>query len=333
MPGIDGFEVARQIAARGTLPNVSVMMLSSSGEYALANRSRELFGAYLSKPVKARDLFAVLCDALQRVPQPAAVTHTGGQPAAAVTRLKVLVVEDNLVNQRVAVGILTRRGHAVSVAHNGVEAVDAVRETAFDVILMDIQMPQMGGLEATQAIRAFEAGAGRRARIIAVTAHAMKGDRENCLAAGMDDYLPKPIDRQELLEAVELAANDGSEAPAASAATVFDVTDFRRRLDDDEMLMREIVHLFLSTQGERLGQLETAVGSRDAAGIRAAAHALKGAAASLSAGPLAESAAALEVAADGGRLDDRRVERAWNRVAAEAARLTTALETFHARPA
>ena len=115
----------------------------------------------------------------------------------------MLVAEDNIVNQRVAAGLLTKRGHQVTVVSNGREAVAAVQQGPFDLVLMDVQMPEMDGLEATAAIRTWERESGHRIRIVAMTAHAMTGDRDRCLEAGMDGYLSKPIDQQSLFAAVE----------------------------------------------------------------------------------------------------------------------------------
>ena len=116
---------------------------------------------------------------------------------------RILVAEDNVINQRIAQSLLTRRGHAVTVVNTGREALDALQREPFDVVLMDVQMPDMDGFEATAAIREWERESGSRVRIVAMTAHAMVGDRERCLAAGMDGYLPKPIDQRALYDAVE----------------------------------------------------------------------------------------------------------------------------------
>jgi CheY-like chemotaxis protein len=132
-------------------------------------------------------------------PRAAAATPKTAPARAA----RILIAEDNLVNQRVAAALLTRRGHDVTVVNNGREAVEALRAGAFELVLMDVQMPEMDGFEATAAIREWERESGRRVRIVAMTAHAMKGDRERCLAAGMDGYLSKPIDQRSLYAAVE----------------------------------------------------------------------------------------------------------------------------------
>ena len=202
MPDLDGFAVAKEIRGRSELAIATIMMLSSSGQLGDAARCRELgLAAHLTKPVGQADLLRAIRGALG-----AARAMTAGVTAdSPPTRpLRVLLAEDNPVNERVAVGLLTNRGHRVSVAHDGREALDAFDRETFDAILMDIQMPTMGGLEATSAIRALERQrGGGRIRIIALTAHAMKRDRERCLAAGMDAYLSKPIDRKLLFDVIE----------------------------------------------------------------------------------------------------------------------------------
>jgi CheY-like chemotaxis protein len=194
------------------------MMLTSCGQYGDAARCRELqIAAYLTKPINAAELLDAVCHVLQPATAPAATAPATAPPAAAapaapIGRAKVLVVEDNVVNQRVAFGLLTRRGHTVTVANNGLEALAALEREPFDLVLMDVQMPEMGGLEATAAIRQREAGTGAHVRIVAMTAHVMTGDRERCFAAGMDGYLSKPIDPHMLFAVVE-QGSPGTVAP------------------------------------------------------------------------------------------------------------------------
>ena len=200
MPDMDGFEVAAEIAKRPELGGATVMMLSSSGDYGDQARCAELgIAAYLTKPVYAADLLAAIERAIGAKPSaaaPPAATSTAGALAmgAEGRRARILLVEDNVVNQRVASGLLTRRGHHVTVAQDGREALARLDHETFDLVLMDLQMPVMGGLEATAAIRLRERVTGQHVRIVAMTAHAMTSDRERCLAAGMDGYLSKPID-------------------------------------------------------------------------------------------------------------------------------------------
>jgi CheY-like chemotaxis protein len=206
MPDMDGFEVAERIKNRPELAPATIMMLSSVGQRGDAQRCRELgVAAYLTKPVRQ----SVLLDALLAV---LAGPASSPQHATLVTRhsvreserpLRILLAEDNAVNRLLAVRLLEKRGHSVVVAGNGHEALAALERGGFDAVLMDIQMPEMGGFEATAEIRNTERGTGRHLPIIALTAHAMQGDREHCLAAGMDGYLAKPIGAAELYETLE----------------------------------------------------------------------------------------------------------------------------------
>jgi CheY-like chemotaxis protein len=246
--------------------------------------------------------------------------------------VKVLLAEDNVINQRVAVGLLSKRGHEVTVATNGRETVEAIGRDAFDVVLMDVQMPEMGGFEATAAIRALEKTTGSHVRIVAMTAHAMKGDRERCLAAGMDDYLAKPIDPGMLYEAVERAGG-GSAGEAASrhrGDAVFRLDDVLPRLGNDEELLADVIRLFLEDAPRRLKAIEQAVSERNARQIRAEAHALKGSASNLSARGVVEAALALERIGEQGHVDA--ADAAWRRVETEMTRLTDALRRFSDQP-
>jgi CheY-like chemotaxis protein/HPt (histidine-containing phosphotransfer) domain-containing protein len=242
-------------------------------------------------------------------------------------RARVLLVEDNLVNQRVAVGLLTRRGHEVQIANNGIEALAALEVSSFDIVLMDIQMLEMGGIEATQAIRAREAVTGGHTRIVAMTAHAMKGDRERYLAAGMDGYLCKPIDQTALFAAVELqAAPVLTEAGPAALLTAdpVDIEAMYRRLSDDE-LVAEVIEMFLADYPLRMAEIKLAVDARDSERIRMATHTLQGAAGNLAAAPIVERLRALESMARDGPLDPIVTDAAWIEVEAEGRRLTAAL--------
>ena len=202
----DGFDLAAQLKAHAELNIPTIMMLSSVGMRGDARRCRELgISGYLTRPVKQSELR----DAILTILNP------GGPEEAEkslVTRhsireenkkLKILLAEDNMVNQKLAVKVLSKRGYGVTVAGNGKEAVNLFCGDRFDVVLMDVQMPEMDGFEATGRIRAWEEGRGTHVPIIAMTAHAMKGDREKCLAAGMDAYVSKPIRPHQLMEAMD----------------------------------------------------------------------------------------------------------------------------------
>jgi two-component system sensor histidine kinase/response regulator len=210
MPGLDGFAVAEQMYVRPDQARSTIMMIGASGLERDVARCRALgIDAYLPKPVKASDLL----ETMTRLVDGAAAGSSPAKPAPKVvapTRLiRALVAEDNVVNQRVALGLLTRRGHSVTVVGNGREVLDALERDAYDLVLMDVQMPVMDGFEATAAIRARERQTGGHVRIVAMTAHAMNGDRERCITAGMDDYLSKPLDPRILFAIAEDDAQSG----------------------------------------------------------------------------------------------------------------------------
>jgi PAS domain S-box-containing protein len=201
MPEADGFTLARQMQADPALDGPRIMMLSSLDIQSLVPELRES-GHYVVKPVTRANLLAAILNVLG-AGQPQLARWNRIRAAAAVRPLHILLAEDNVVNQKVATTLLQRQGHAVRVAPNGAEALEALTREAFDLILMDLQMPVMNGYDATQAIRAREGDTGRHTPIVALTAHTMKGDRETCLKAGMDDYLGKPIHPVELAAVVE----------------------------------------------------------------------------------------------------------------------------------
>jgi signal transduction histidine kinase/CheY-like chemotaxis protein/HPt (histidine-containing phosphotransfer) domain-containing protein len=248
----------------------------------------------------------------------ALVEPEGGRQAT--TPAKVLLAEDNVVNQRVAVGLLERRGHRVSVANNGREAVDAVMREGFDIVLMDVQMPEMGGIEATAEIRKREVTSGAHVRIIAMTAHAMSGDRDRCLAAGMDGYLSKPINQPMLLKVVEQGGN-GEQPPARPA---IDQPALLARVGGDLELMHEVIRLFMEDCPMRLSTIHAAILGGDAEALRNGAHALRGAAGTLSAGGVVDAALVLERLGAENRLGP--ADAAWKTLNAEAAHLAAALQ-------
>lgn len=222
MPGQDGYDLVRIIKEDKKLGSTVIMMLSS-GDRPDDLRRVESMGvaAYLLKPVKQSELLEAIVMALGVHPAEDRQEMVDVFRRKPRRPLRVLLVEDSLINQKLAVGILQRWGHEVVVANNGREALEFYQKEDFDLILMDVQMPEMDGFEATEAIRALERRMGRHVPILAMTAHALKGDRERCLAAGMDDYVGKPIQPETLFEKIELlaaafpvrAATDGKEGP------------------------------------------------------------------------------------------------------------------------
>jgi CheY-like chemotaxis protein len=299
MPGMDGFGVAAEIARRPELAGATIMMLSSSPIDSERSRCQELgIAACLTKPINGSDLLDAICQTLdeRKVTRPQAAPLPAMEPlksAGPVRVRNVLVAEDNIVNQRVAMGLLKKRGHRVVLAENGQEAIEWLAKESFDLVLMDVQMPVMGGFEATAAIRAREKQSGGHQRIVATTAHAMNGDREKCIAAGMDGYLSKPLDPQMLFAVVEDEPVAVVPAPPAMPAT-FDRAATLERLGGDEALLSDAVALFLEDCPRRLAALKAAVDAGDAERIRTEAHSIKGAASNLSALGVFEAAGILE---------------------------------------
>ena len=304
MPGMDGFTVAEHIVSNPAFSAVTIMMLTSSGKYGDAGRARELgIAAYLTKPIDGAALHEEICRVLDRVP--ALRTEPRKSGGAAPRALRILLAEDNIVNQRVAVGLLKKRGHDVIVANNGVEALEELARGPVDLVLMDMQMPLMGGLEATTKIRERERETGAHTRIVAMTAHAMTGDRERCLEAGMDGYLSKPIDPALLFATVEQSegAADAAAPATRSASAAIDREALMNRVGGDEELFTEIVRLFLADCPARVADIQAAVEAADTEAIRLTCHALKGAAGNLSAMDLMSAARALERIGAEGRID------------------------------
>jgi signal transduction histidine kinase/CheY-like chemotaxis protein len=336
MPDMDGFDVAAEIARRPTLAGATVMMLTSSGEYGDQARCAELgIAAYLTKPVYAADLLAAIERAVGSKPSADAAAKTsraGGLTMSAEGRgIHILLVEDNVVNQRVASGLLTRRGHHVTVVQDGREALARLEQETFDLVLMDLQMPVMGGLDATVAIRLRERVTGQHVRIVAMTAHARNSDRDRCLAAGMDGYLSKPIDPHALFAVVELNDHGGKgvQTPAAQPLT-FDEDALRHRLSGDDSLMTDVIRLCLEDLPLRLAEIREAVTAGNAEALRAASHALKGVAGNISAGRLFEAARVLEGIGAESRMDA--AEAAWRQLAVEATQVIDVLRR-HSAPA
>ena len=329
MPDRDGFEVAIEIGKHPELNGgATVMMLSSSGDYGDQARCAAVgIVAYLTKPVYAPDLLTAIERATGAKPSAAALpsaTSTAGALAMGADgqRARILLVEDNVVNQRVASGLLTRRGHHVTIAGDGLQALARLDDETFDLVLMDLQMPVMGGLDATAAIRLRERATSQHVRIVAMTAHAMSSDRERCLAVGMDGYLSKPIDPAMLFAVVEHDGMGGIQTAAARRLT-FDENDFSRRFSDDQQLMGDVIRAFLGDLPVQLAAIKAAVTGRNAEALRTAAHALKGAAGNLSAVGLFEAAHVLERLAAESHMDA--AEAAWRQLSDEAINVIDAL--------
>ena len=309
MPGMDGFQLAQEIKRHPDLTGAVLMMLSSAHQPEDAARCRAMdIATYLNKPIKQSELL----EAILKVHGTSATEEIScpdsPQLSPCERSLHILLAEDNVVNQRFALGLLQRRGHTVVVAFNGQEALAALEGNhgpPFDLILMDVQMPVLGGFEATRVIRQGEQGTGRHLPIIAMTAHAMKGDRERCLAAGMDDYIAKPVRAEDLYAVIDRLAPDRAEAspgPAPDDARVLDETDLLDQVGGDRELLRDMVQLFLEYYPPLLSELGQAVARKEMAAIERLAHALKGAVGNFGTQGAYQAALQLEVLAREGRL-------------------------------
>ena len=318
MPEVDGFALAEQIQKRPGVACHAVMMLTSGGQKGDAARCRALgMAAYLTKPVSQ----SVLQEVVKRVlgtgsADPEASANARGEAGSGdrslITRhsiqeeqrgLRVLVADDNEVNQKVALTILRKRGHQVTLAGDGIEALDQLERGTFDVVLMDVHMPHMGGLEAVAEIREREKQTGAHIPIVALTALAMTGDRERCLAAGMDAYVTKPLRTAELFETLSrlLPESNGPEvkpAPAPvspkSEEAPIDEGRLLEFVDGDIDLVREITGIFLKEHADNVGSIEKAVAAGDAHGVERAAHTIKGVLQTLAAGAAVVHAQRLE---------------------------------------
>jgi PAS domain S-box-containing protein len=311
MPEVDGFALARRIKADERLHATPIIMLTSLGRPEDASRCQRIgIEACLTKPVKHSDLLETLATvagvSMERRNQvqseevkPSAVGVSGTLPSAAPRRLlRVLVAEDNVVNRKLVATILHKRGHQVHAVENGRQAVAALEgpgRDGFDVVLMDVQMPEMGGFEATRAIRTTERPGAARVPIIALTAHALQGDRERCLEAGMDDYLAKPIDVNELIAAVEGHAGQvrrphPDQAAGGEAEVIFDEEAALGHTGGDRKLLKEIIAMFRVDYPASVRRIKRAITRRDGEALRMTAHALKGSLATVGS-PAGQSAA------------------------------------------
>jgi PAS domain S-box-containing protein len=204
LPGMDGFALVEEIHKEPGMALATIMMLTSGGFRGDAARCRALgVAAYLTKPVGRSELHAALLKVINYQQEPTLVTRHSLRESGATRALRILLAEDDRVNQHLTVRLLEKLGHQVELAANGAEVLAALERDAFDVVLMDVQMPGVDGFEATAAIRKREKGTGTHQAIVAMTAHALSGDRERCLAAGMDGYVSKPIRHEELIEAID----------------------------------------------------------------------------------------------------------------------------------
>jgi two-component system sensor histidine kinase/response regulator len=345
MPEMDGFMLVEELRKEPKLAPRTIMMLTSADRQTDAARCRRLgMAAYLVKPVKADELQIAILAAVGSALRGGHATASAPANSAASTaergkRLRILLAEDNPVNERVARHILQKANHSVLAVPNGRDAVAATEREDFDVVLMDVQMPEMDGFEATAEIRHRERLTGRHLPIIAMTAHAMKGDRERCLAAGMDEYVSKPVQPAHLLKVIEKFGPQAVEqavaapAPLADEPAVYDRQTALDRISGEEELLDEVTQLFLDDAPGRMAEIRTALEQGDPKRLQNAAHSLKGAAGYVGADRTSAQARKLEELGRGGELSSaleefRQLEREIERLIEAIAATTPAAQSL-----
>jgi signal transduction histidine kinase/CheY-like chemotaxis protein/HPt (histidine-containing phosphotransfer) domain-containing protein len=291
MPEMDGFTVAEKIREHAELSGATVMMLSSAMAPGATARCEALgVASYLMKPVVQSELLeAILIAAGNRPALPAA--PEGPRVEAPEVKLRILVAEDNVINRALAEGILAKWGHTLVHVSNGQEAFEATQREGFDLILMDVQMPVMDGLEATRLIRDTEGGSGWHTPIVAMTAHAMAGDREWCLASGMDDYISKPVRKDDLMAVIRRVTDDRKVAgiavlegrPESKAhdkptptLPTFDREELLEQFDGSEALLQKVIALVHENLPSMLDDLRASASRRNGGDLARSAHALLG---------------------------------------------------------
>ena len=321
MPVMDGFALAEEIRRNLEFGAVPMLVLSSSAQRGEGDRCRKLgIAAYLVKPVQPSELIDAVVDALSRRVEPNAELTRQPRAAAPMASetsgggMKILLAEDNAVNRKLATKLLEKHGYAPVVAEDGKQALEALEREKVRLILMDVQMPVMDGFEAIRTIRKRETVTGEHMPIIALTAHAMKGDRERCLEAGADDYVTKPIRTPELLAAILRLTEAAAPATSAErqkpalpsdepAKAVFDTNAALERVENDRDLLEEILHIFSEESVQNAAQIHAAAEARDAHLLERLAHTVKGAAANIGGVLVSDAARALEQTAREGSLD------------------------------
>ena len=303
MPEMDGFTLVEQIRQNALLAGLPVIVLTSGDPRGETERLEKLaISAHLMKPVKQSDLLSAIQAALARE----IATTLEGSPAAAnsqpaIRPLRILLAEDGITNQKLAVGLLGKWGHTVTLANNGQEAVAAFQAQPFDLILMDVQMPEMDGYQATACIRDLESSGRSRIPIVAMTARAMKGDKQRCLDAGMDGYVPKPVRRDELYQAIAPFFAAECAAPTPRAGTVA-WTKVLAEFSGDRQLLGDVLGTMLEEIPTLVAGLEQAIATGNNKEAHRFAHTLKGVLRILHVTPLLELAEGLESAAHNGNL-------------------------------
>jgi CheY-like chemotaxis protein len=331
MPEVDGFELAEKLQNSPEMSGAVMMMLSSAGMRGDAQRCRELgVLAYLTKPIDQGELYNAIKVALGAQPDSVLITRHNLKGSGQQRELKILLVEDNPVNQKLALTFLSKWGHRVAVAENGAQAVEQARQQVFDVILMDLQMPVMGGLEATRLIREHEQGLQRYTPVVAMTANAMDEDRQRCLDAGMDEYISKPLDTERLrsiLATIVPGSPETESAPVPREETAF---DYEQALGTaDAWVIETIGQAFLDDCPRQIRELVDALESGDQALLLRSAHTLRGLVGNFNA--LRIEALARELEQPGSLLDLPKARAVLQSLMAEIDALSRALADLLAR--
>ena len=328
MPGMDGFTLVEQIKQDPASGSAVVMMLTSGDHPEDMARCDQLgIAAYMLKPVKQSELLEAIELALGVVLPREEPLRSATQQSHRVRGLHVLLAEDSLVNQKLAIALLEGQGHTVTLVNNGKEAVAATGAQEFDMVLMDVQMPEMDGLEATEQIRAREQSNDGRLPIIAMTAHALKGDRERCLGAGMDSYVAKPIRAEELFQAIDAIFSDGKRAPATEVPRdVVNWTEALQAAQGDPKVLKSMTEAALEEIPRLMGAVRDALANGDRTKLRLTAHTLKGSMRYFGAFQICERAAKLEDMGRKGDLTDS--ETILGDLEAEVTQVTAILSDY-----
>jgi len=355
MPDMDGFMLAERIRQDTGFDDPTLIMISSAPRSGDADRCREVGVArYLTKPIVQSELLDTVAEVFGE-PAAGELAETAGDVPRPGPTLKVLLAEDSPINRRVAMGFLQQRGYHVVAACDGKEAVDAFQREPFDVVLMDVQMPVMDGYEATAMIRDREKASGRHTPIVAMTAAAMKGDRDKCLPAGMDDYIAKPIDPDNLYDkldsysqrlphsAADTTAGRIHESPEERSAAqadettagkdesmvnptdILDLDEAAERIPGGPEELKELAQLLVEETSQRLQKMRDALASGDVATVGLEAHPIKSAAAVFGANAVVEAAQRVESMGREGKLEE--VKAGFAELEEQAARLHAALRS------
>ncbi len=322
MPDMDGLELAREIRKLPGYEHVLVVLITSRWHLSHQTLARDnALAAVLTKPLRRVHFLSTLRTVLTGT----AAASAGGARKTIHDTLRghVLLAEDNAINQKVVLAILTRMGITADVASSGTAALEAFRRRPYDVVLMDVEMPDMDGLEVTRRIRKLPSAPGfaPRTPIIALTAHAIKGFRERCLDAGMDSYLTKPIELDKLVEILRQYLPEAGTAPVAqpppARGTIFDRQTFMDRLDLREDELKELLETYICCEDDSLEQLDTAIREKNREKVLACLHTIKGSSANMNMSEMKNLSAAFETGA---------AHDSWTTIAAHANHLRQALD-------